>query len=111
MTVQPNARMPVAHYHESWDETIYGLADASTWRVNGQDVVLRLGQSLFIKREIVHAFRNDTQEAASCLCILTPGVLGSGYFREVAALMSGGAPDPAKTKEIMLRHGLHPAPQ
>jgi hypothetical protein len=22
MTVQPNARMPVAHYHESWDETI-----------------------------------------------------------------------------------------
>ena len=108
MTVQPNARMPVAHYHESWDETIYGLADASTWRVNGQDVVLRLGQSIFIKREIVHAF---PQEAASCLCILTPGVLGSGYFREVAALMSGGAPEPAKTKEIMLRHGLHPAPQ
>ena len=25
MTVQPNARMPVAHYHESWDETIVGL--------------------------------------------------------------------------------------
>ena len=30
MTVQPNARMPVAHYHESWDETIYGIAGAST---------------------------------------------------------------------------------
>ncbi len=28
MTVQPNARMPVAHYHESWDETIYGLSAA-----------------------------------------------------------------------------------
>ena len=26
MTVQPNARMPIAHYHESWDETVYGLA-------------------------------------------------------------------------------------
>jgi hypothetical protein len=36
MTVQPNARMPVAHYHESWDETIYGLTGASTWRVDGQ---------------------------------------------------------------------------
>ena len=34
MTVQPNARMPVAHYHESWDETIYGLTSASTWRAN-----------------------------------------------------------------------------
>jgi quercetin dioxygenase-like cupin family protein len=111
MTVQPNARMPVAHYHESWDETIYGLSGASTWRVDGQDVVLEPGQSIFIKRGIVHAFRNDTQEAASCLCILTPGVLGPGYFREIAALLAGGAPDPAKMKAIMLRHGLHPAAQ
>ena len=109
MTVQPNARMPVAHYHENWDETIYGLSGASTWRVDGQDIVLKPGQSVFIKRGIVHAFRNDTQEAASSLCILTPGVLGPGYFREMAAALAGGAPDPAKMKEIMLRHGLHPA--
>jgi quercetin dioxygenase-like cupin family protein len=67
MTVQPNARMPVAHYHESWDETIYGLDGASTWRVDGQDIVLNPGQSVFIKRGIVHSFRNDTQEPASCL--------------------------------------------
>ena len=72
---------------------------------------LKPGQSTFIKRGIVHAFRNDTQEATTCLCILTPGVLGPGYFREIAALVAGGAPDPAKMKEIMLRHGLVPAPQ
>jgi hypothetical protein len=29
----------------------------------------------------------------------------------MAALLAAGAPDPAKMKEIMLRHGLHPAPQ
>ena len=111
MTAQPNARMPVAHYHESWDETIYGLSGASTWLLDGRDVVLKPGQSIFIKRGIVHAFRNDTQEAASALCILTPGVLGPGYFREIAAALAGGAPDPAKMKEIMLRHGLVPVPQ
>jgi hypothetical protein len=38
-------------------------------------------------------------------------VLGPGYFREIAALVAGGAPDPAKMKEIMLRYGLVPAPQ
>jgi hypothetical protein len=38
-------------------------------------------------------------------------VLGPGYFREIAALAAGGAPDPAKMKAIMLRHRLHPAPQ
>ena len=89
MTVQPNARMPVAHHHESWDKTIYGLS--AYLRLDGQDLVLEPGQSIFIKRRIVHAFRNDTQEAASCLCILTPGVLGPGYFREIAALLAGGA--------------------
>jgi quercetin dioxygenase-like cupin family protein len=111
MKVEPDARMPIAHYHDSWDETIYGLTGESTWRLEGRDVALKPGQSLFIKRGIVHAFRNDAHEAASALCILTPGVLGPGYFREVAALVAGGAPDPAKMKEIMLRHGLHPAPQ
>jgi quercetin dioxygenase-like cupin family protein len=111
MTVQPNARMPIAHYHESWDETVYGLAGDSTWRIDGRDVVLEPGQSLFIKRGIVHAFRNDTREAARALCVLTPGVLGPNYFREIAAALAGGAPDPAKMKEIMLRHGLVPAPE
>src|SRR3984957_15014520 len=111
MTVQPNARMPVAHYHESWDETIYGLPGAATWVVDGRDLVLMPGQSVFIKRGIVHSFRNDTQEPASCLCILTPGVLGPGYFREIAAVLAGGALDPARMKEIMLRRGLGPAPQ
>ena len=111
MTVQPNAGVPIAHYHESWDETIYGLMGVSTWRVDGRDIALEPGQSIFIKRGIVHAFRNDSQGATTCLCILTPGVLGPGYFREIAALLAEGAPDPAKMKAIMLRHGLVPAPQ
>ncbi len=110
MIVQPKARMPVAHYHETWDETIVGLMGGTTWRVDGKDIDLTPGESLFIKRGIVHGFRNDLSEAASCLCILTPGALGIGYFREMAALLSGGAPDPAKMKETMLRYGLVPAP-
>jgi quercetin dioxygenase-like cupin family protein len=110
MIVQPNARMPVPHYHETWDETIIGQMGVTTWRVDGKDIELTPGESLFIKRGIVHGFRNDSAEAASCLCILTPGALGTGYFREIAALLDGGAPDPAKMKETMLRYGLVPAP-
>jgi quercetin dioxygenase-like cupin family protein len=110
MIVQPNARMPVPHYHESWDETIIGQMGVTTWRVDGTDIELMPGQSLFIKRGMVHGFRNDTPEAVSCLCILTPGALGTGYFREIAALLDAGAPDPVKMKETMLRYGLVPAP-
>jgi quercetin dioxygenase-like cupin family protein len=110
MIVQPNAGVPVPHYHQRWDETIYGLTGVTTWRVAGQDVVVKPGRSAFIKRGTVHAFRNDTQEAASCLCILTPGVLGPGYFREIAAMLAEGQSDPVKLKDIMLRHGLVPVP-
>jgi quercetin dioxygenase-like cupin family protein len=110
MAVQPNARMPVPHYHETWDETIYGLAGTTTWRIDGQDVGVGPGQTAFIKRGIVHGFRNDTQEPASCLCVLTPGVLGPAYFCEMAALIAGGSPDLAKMKETMLRYGLVPVP-
>jgi quercetin dioxygenase-like cupin family protein len=110
MTVQPNAKMPVPHYHETWDETIYGLAGVTTWRIDNQEVGVGPGQTVFIKRGIVHGFRNDTQEIAMCLCILNPGVLGLAYFREVAALSACGAPDLAKMKETMLRYGLVPVP-
>ena len=46
---------------------------------------------------------------ATCLSVLTPGVLGPEYFRELAALIAAGPPDEAKMREIMLRHGLVPA--
>jgi quercetin dioxygenase-like cupin family protein len=110
MTVQPNARMPVPHYHDRWDETVYGLSGVTTWRVDGQDIRVGPSQSVFIKRGIVHGFRNDTQEPARCLCILSPGVLGLAYFRDMLELLSGGAPDLARMKETMLRYGLVPAP-
>jgi quercetin dioxygenase-like cupin family protein len=110
MAASPNARMPVPHYHESWDETIYGLEGVMTWRVDGQDVNLSPGETVFIRRGVVHGFSNDTQQPARCLCVLSPGALGPAYFRDVAALAASGAPDPAKIKETMLRYGLIPVP-
>jgi quercetin dioxygenase-like cupin family protein len=110
MTLQPNARMPVPHYHENWDETIYGLRGTTTWRIDGKDIDVLPGETVFIKRGVVHGFTNRTAEPATCLCTLSPGVLGPAYFREMAALLVGSAPDPAKMKEIMLRYGLIPAP-
>ena len=108
MTVQPNARMPVPHYHDRWDETVYGLAGTTIWRIDGQDVAVGPGQTTFIKRGVVHGFRNETRESAVCLCILSPGVLGVGYFHEMAALLASGMPDPVQMKATMLRHGLVP---
>jgi quercetin dioxygenase-like cupin family protein len=110
MTLQPNARMPIPHYHESWDETIYGLTGTTTWRIDGKDIDLAPGETVFIKRGIVHGFTNRISAPATCLCTLSPGVIGPQYFRDMAGLLTGGAPDPAKMKQTMLRYGLIPAP-
>jgi quercetin dioxygenase-like cupin family protein len=109
VTLQPNARMPVPHYHESWDETVYGLEGTSVWRVDGSDVELPPRAVLFIRRGVVHGFDNRSGAPAKCLSVLTPGVLGPSYFREVAELLAAGTPDPSRVKETMLRHGLVPA--
>ena len=111
MTVQPKAKMPVAHYHEGWEETVFGLAGTVTWRLDGVDHAVEQGDSVFIRRGVVHGFRNDTDAPAKCLCVLTPGVLGPDYFLEMATLVNGGAPDPARMKEVMVRYGLVPRPE
>jgi quercetin dioxygenase-like cupin family protein len=108
MVVQPAARMPVPHYHESWDETVYGLAGTCTWTVDGADVPLGPGESLFIRRGVVHGFRNDSGAPARCLCLLSPGALGPAYFREMAGLLATQPPDLAAMGAVMRRYGLVP---
>ena len=109
MTVAPQAKVPVPHYHESWDEVVYGLSGTLTFRIDGADHVIGPGGSAFVGRGVVHSFRNDSQEPATVLNVLTPGVLGPAYFREIADLMAaGGPPDLEKVKAIMGRYGLVP---
>jgi len=110
MTVPPAGRMPVPHYHRNWDETVYGLDGTVTFTVAGVPHAIAAGETLFIPRGTVHGFDNRSGAEAICLCLLTPGVLGPEYFREMAAAIAGGPPDPEKMKAIMLRHGLVPAP-
>ena len=44
------------HYHESFDETIYGLESIMTFTVGGKNIELTQGQSLFIHKGVVHGF-------------------------------------------------------
>ena len=109
MTVPPEGQMPVAHYHRDWDETVYGLTGTVTFTVDGEAHNIGPGDVLFIPRGVVHGFDNRSGATATCLGVLTPGVLGPEYFRELADLVAAGPPDEAVVREIMLRHGLVPA--
>ena len=112
-TIRARGRMPAPHSHDGYEETVYGLEGVSTWTVDGTAVDLAAGDALCIRRGAVHHFDNRGDVDAKALCIITPGVLGPDYFREVAAVFAesaGGPPDLARIGEVMRRHGLTPAP-
>ncbi|MEO5926031.1 MAG: cupin domain-containing protein [Bryobacteraceae bacterium] len=105
--------MAPAHSHDHYEETIYGIDGVMTWTVVGAPIDVGPGQSLCIPRGAVHRFDNNGTQDAKALCVITPAEIGPEYFREMADVLkaaAGGPPDKAKMMEIMLRHGLTPAP-
>jgi len=105
--------MAPAHFHEHYEETIYGLSGVMTWTVEGEAIDLGPGQMLCIPRGAVHRFDNNTSQDVKALCVVTPAAIGPQYFKEIAAVFqaaAGGPPDRAKIAEIMVRHGLIPVP-
>jgi quercetin dioxygenase-like cupin family protein len=102
-----------AHSHDHYEETIYGLEGVSTWTVDGTSIDVGPGQALCIPRGAIHRFDNNGSEDVKALCVITPAAIGPQYFRESAEAINaaaGGPPDRAKMAEIMIRHGLTPAP-
>lgn len=109
-TVPAGARVPMPHYHENFDETIYGLSGNMTFTVEGKAFDVTPGETCFIPRGAVHGFDNFTQKDAKALAVITPALLGPIFFKEVAEIVNAGAPpNIEKLKFIMAKHGLIPA--
>jgi quercetin dioxygenase-like cupin family protein len=110
--VPAGAKVPVAHSHDGYEETVYGLEGVLTWTIEGTPTDVGAGDAICIPRGAVHHFDNTGDVDAEALAIVTPGILGPDY-REVAAVVdvaAGGPPDLAAIAPVMRRHGLTPAP-
>jgi quercetin dioxygenase-like cupin family protein len=111
--VPSGATVAEAHSHDGYEETIYGLEGVLTWTIEGVATDLHAGQALCIPRGAVHRFDNTTDADAKALAIVTPGILGPVFFREVAAILDAatdGPPDFAALGAVMRSHGLTPGP-
>jgi mannose-6-phosphate isomerase-like protein (cupin superfamily) len=103
--------MPAPHSHDAFDETAFGLEGVTSFTVGGERIDLNLGESLFIRRGVVHGSDNKGDVDARFLAVISPGLLGPSYFEDIAEVVSsGGPPDVEKIGEVMRRHGLTPAP-
>ena len=111
--VPAGAKVPVTHSHDAYDETICGVDGTLTWTIEGAETDIGPGEALFIPRGAAHRFDNTGDADARALAIVTPGILGPAYFREVGAVLgaaAGGPPDVAAVAAVMRRHGLTARP-
>ena len=107
--VPAGVSLPVPHSHDAYEETVYGINGTITFTVEGTPHDIGPGATLFIPRGAIHAFANTGDHDATALAIITPGLLGADYFREVAAVIDaagGGPPDLGAIGEVMRHHGL-----
>ena len=110
--VAVGGKVPAAHSHDGYEETIYGLAGVLTMTLEGKRIDVGPHDVLCIPRGAVHRFDNFHTVEAQALAVITPGILGPEFFREIAAVLkaaAGGPPDQAAIAEVMRRHGLTPA--
>ena len=107
--VPAGAKVPLPHYHEHYDETIYGIEGVITFTVDGKPVDIAPGESYFIPRGAVHGFNNLHAENAKALAVITPALLGPNFFKECSEIVNaGGPPDIEKLRIVMNKHGLVP---
>jgi hypothetical protein len=93
------------------DPPVRGLEGTCTWTVDGQTHQVGPGESVCIRRGLVHGFENRGDANVKFLAIATPGVFGPAYFQDLADLLAGGGPpDPVAVGAVMRRHGLTPVP-
>ena len=111
--VRAGAGVPLAHSHDAFEETIYGLEGMTTFTVDGNEIAIGPGDTVCIPRGAVHSFIVHDHDA-SFLAIATPGVFGPSYFLELQDLVraaAGSPPNPAEIAAVMQRHGLTPTMQ
>ena len=111
--VPAGAKVPIAHSHDAYEETLYGLEGVMNWTVGGEEIEVGPGDVLLIPRGVVHRFDNPHDADAKALAIVTPGVLGPAYFLDLLAVVdaaAGGPPDLSVMAQVMRTHGLTPAP-
>src|SRR5215475_12208916 len=94
--VPAGSRIAAPHSHDGYEETIYGLEGTLVWTVEGEAHEVGPGEVFCIPRGAVHQFANVGSVDATALAIVTPGILGPDYFRDVAAILdaaTAGPPD------------------
>ena len=100
----PHSPGPNAHFHRTMSESFFILS--GTVRLfNGERWIdATAGDFLYVPEGGVHAFHNESDEAASLLLLFAPGAPREAYFEALAEKAAGRRFSDEEWRELCLRH-------
>ena len=94
---------PPPHRHLVEDELFFIYEGAIEFTADGETRTVGAGQSVFVARGVVHAYRNEADTDARMVAVYTPAGM-EGWFREVCTPIDEHAAEaPPITPELIER--------
>ncbi len=90
---------PPAHYHERSVERFEVEAGSLTLRLDGDERTVAAGEAATVETEVVHTFRNETDERA----LVTTEIRSPGRLRQVLPTLGGLAHDRSRDADDPLQ--------
>lgn len=104
--VAPPMSGPPRHVHTREDELFYVLEGELVFELDGGRQTVGAGDTVYLRRGVVHAYQNFTTSDARLLIATVPGGF-CGFFVELsAATPPGGLPAPDQVEAIGAKYGM-----
>ena len=94
---------PPPHIHENEDETLYILEGKCSVQIGDQLLVASQGDSIFLPRGTVHAFKNDGTETLRLILTFVPAGIEKFFEEVLEPVDDRTAAPPPPTKELIER--------
>jgi quercetin dioxygenase-like cupin family protein len=104
--VAPPMSGPPLHVHTREDELFYVLEGELVFELNGERHSVRAGDTVYLRRGVVHAYQNFTKSDARLLIATTPGAFSDFFVELSAATPLGGLPAPERMAAIGAKYGM-----
>ena len=104
-SLSPVGSGPPRHVHHNEDETFVMITGSCKLWIEGKEVLVEPGESVFVPRGTEHTFKVVGDEPSRHLVILTPGGF-EGFFEDMAAGKFQIPGDMSAIEESAQRHSL-----
>ncbi len=104
--VAPPMSGPPRHVHTREDELFYVLEGELVFELDGERHSVGAGDTVYLRRGVIHAYQNFTTSDARLLIATTPGGFSDCFVELSAATPPGGLPAPDRLNAISTKYGM-----